>query len=398
MMAADPNKRRTSRLLAQASSLPSVEHALDEFIARANETEPDILEVARRDEEEKHKELEALRRHATEQQLRESVAREQSLRRQLDGLQGQLAEAEARAAVASVGGSQDGIIADLKLRLTAADGRAQASEEYVAKLAEELVSARAAATPVLPPAPEVRPTGESDELEQRLRIAEAKAAKAIAAAKAASLGLTVNAADLAAIEDGLSVPPAPSRKLSSWGVIAAALVMGGAIASTAAFVLRHRQDATSGGAASAAPAEQERAHVQPAAPARPIVTPIDEPTTAPPVGSAQPAATNTTGARDTVVPTPAGATKPAHASERPAAVAKPEAASATPAFAATPDPAPAPATTEAPTQRAVKRGSARKTTGSAASDEGRRDAAPASSMPAKPAADGPPSGGIVDPF
>src|SRR5690606_41736045 len=101
---------------------------------------------------EKRKEHDALRWKAAEQQMRESQAREESLRRQLDGLQGKLAEAEARAAVAGSGGSQDGIIADLKLRLTMADEKIATSEQKVrqteakvSKLEQELAAAQSAA-------------------------------------------------------------------------------------------------------------------------------------------------------------------------------------------------------------------------------------------------------------
>ena len=87
------NKRkRPSSLLAQATSLPSVESSLDDFIARANETLGDAnFDAARnaekelKQEDEKRKEADALRWKATEQQMRESQAREESLRRQLDG-------------------------------------------------------------------------------------------------------------------------------------------------------------------------------------------------------------------------------------------------------------------------------------------------------------------------
>src|SRR5262249_9641656 len=98
-------KKRPSSLLAVATSLPSVESSLDEFIARANQTMVDqqnwdLAEREAKQEDEKRKEADALRWKAAEQQLREHEARETSLRRQLDGLQGKLAEAEARVAVA----------------------------------------------------------------------------------------------------------------------------------------------------------------------------------------------------------------------------------------------------------------------------------------------------------
>src|SRR5678815_3679856 len=80
-------RKRPSSLLAQATSLPSVENSLDEFIARANETLVDPNEFkAIKEEDEKRKEADALRWKATEQQMRESQARAEALRRQLDGL------------------------------------------------------------------------------------------------------------------------------------------------------------------------------------------------------------------------------------------------------------------------------------------------------------------------
>jgi len=118
-------RKRPSSLMAHSASLPSVESSLDEFIAKANETLVDTsgfnADQKLKEEDEKRKEHDALRWKAAEQQMRESQAREEALRRQLAGLQGQLAEAEARAAVAGSGGSQDGVVADLKLRLTIAD-------------------------------------------------------------------------------------------------------------------------------------------------------------------------------------------------------------------------------------------------------------------------------------
>jgi hypothetical protein len=272
------SRKRPSSLLAVANSLPSVESSLDEFIARANETLSDTssaFDAARNaekvlnEEDEKRREADALRWKATEQQMRESQAREESLRRQLDGLQGKLAEAEARAAVASAGGSQDGIIADLKVRLTAADdrirsteervnaadARAKAAEERASTLAQELVAAKAAAaaSPPVPAAQDSLSFHDNDELEQRVRIAEAKAAKAIAAAKAASMGLTVNPADIAAIESGLVVPMESTKKGPNWGLVIAALLVGGAVAFAAAFVALKKSN-TENTAASAAPA------------------------------------------------------------------------------------------------------------------------------------------------
>ncbi len=127
-------KRKSSlEMLALSSSLPSVETSLDEFIARANQTltDPEDWKAAEHEakaQDEARREADALRWKAAEHQLNEGTAREAALRRQLDGLQGRLAEAEARAAVAS-SGSQDGLIAELKLKLARADERIHAAEE-----------------------------------------------------------------------------------------------------------------------------------------------------------------------------------------------------------------------------------------------------------------------------
>src|SRR4051812_37958908 len=82
-------RKRPSQLQAQASALPTVEHSLEEFIAKANQTLVDVSSwgnatEAAREEEEKRREVDALRWKAAEGQLREGEAREQSLRRQLD--------------------------------------------------------------------------------------------------------------------------------------------------------------------------------------------------------------------------------------------------------------------------------------------------------------------------
>ena len=137
--------------------------------------------------------------------MRESEAREQSLRRQLDGLQGKLAEAEARAAVA---GTQMGSAAHdaddratSRRRSSKAMQRMRAAEERSAELSQELAAAKIARARRSEPM-FGRQTTDADE---RVRVAEAKAAKALAAARAAQAGLTVSSADLAAIESGLVV-------------------------------------------------------------------------------------------------------------------------------------------------------------------------------------------------
>ena len=203
--ASKAKRKRSSSLMAIQSSLPSVESSLDDFIARANETLVDGEKwkadaAVKQAEDEQRKEADALRWKAAEQQLLESDAREQSLRRQLDGLQGRLAEAEARAAVAGTG-SQDGIIADLKIRLQKMEGKlasaeqqAQQAQQRAEQLTVELTSAKTelanakAQAAAAPAARDSLPSYDNDELAERVRIAEAKAVKAIAAAKAASAG------------------------------------------------------------------------------------------------------------------------------------------------------------------------------------------------------------------
>jgi hypothetical protein len=285
-------RKRPSSLLAQASQLPSVESSLDDFIARANETLNDATFDAARNaekelkqEDERRKEADALRWKATEQQMLETKAREESLRRQLDGMQGKLAEAEARAAVATSGGTQDGVIADLKVRLSAIEDAKRAAEDRSAQLAQELVLAKATAAAPAPAPAESLTYHDNEELEQRARIAEAKAAKALAAAKAAAAGLTVNPADIAAIESGLVVPVETSKKGTNWGLVFAALLVGGAIAAAAVFVVLNKKDT---GKSSAAAAEQVQpaagslsAPAAPAAPAKPTVTPIEDTDSAP---------------------------------------------------------------------------------------------------------------------
>ena len=101
----DLRRRRSSSLMKVANALPTVEHSLEEFIAKANQTLVDVegwnsAEQAAKVEDVARKEQDAQRWKQAEVQMREGDAREQSLRRQLDGLQGKLAEAEARAAVA----------------------------------------------------------------------------------------------------------------------------------------------------------------------------------------------------------------------------------------------------------------------------------------------------------
>ena len=92
-VAALVKRKRPSSLMKAASELPSVEHSLEEFIAKANRTLVDANTWAQadqqaRDEEAKRREADAQRWKQAELQMREGEARETSLRRQLDGLQG----------------------------------------------------------------------------------------------------------------------------------------------------------------------------------------------------------------------------------------------------------------------------------------------------------------------
>ncbi len=294
--AAANRRKRPSSLLAAANQLPSVENSLDDFISRANQTltDPDqwhAAENASKAEDEQRREADQLRARAAEHQLREGEQRETSLRRQLDGLQGRLAEAEARAAVANSGGTQDGVVADLKMRLSRADERIVAAEQFanqadgrVQAISSELASAKAAAS-VPTHSSQFFTAGDSADADERVRMAEAKAAKAIAIAHAASAGLIVNPADIASIESGLVVPMEAPKKGTNWLAIVGALVVGGAVAFGIAMAVK--KDPAP--AAAAAPVgTAPTAPTKPTEPTKPIVTPIEEakPVTAAPVETA----------------------------------------------------------------------------------------------------------------
>ncbi|MGE5181027.1 MAG: hypothetical protein ACM31C_03150 [Acidobacteriota bacterium] len=288
--------KRSSALQKAAGALPSVETSLDEFIARANAT---LLDASNWDTAEKEakaqdlerREADQLRWKAAEQQLRESEAREQSLRRQLDGLQGKLAEAEARAAVAGTTGSHDGVIADLKLRLQRADERTRAAEARSEQLSVELASRPSVSPQQLFAMGSTEDAGADD----RVRIAEAKAAKAIAAAKAAAAGLNVHS-EIAAIESGLVAPELaqPARKSNAAVIGFASLLVGAAVMfAVTKLVIDKDQGAAPSVPAPAAqvqPAQPQVAAPAPApaaAPAKPVVTPIEEPAPAPQPAAAE---------------------------------------------------------------------------------------------------------------
>lgn len=378
--AAANRRKRPSSLLAAANQLPSVENSLDDFISRANQTltDPDqwhAAENASKAEDEQRREADQLRARAAEHQLREGEQRETSLRRQLDGLQGRLAEAEARAAVANSGGTQDGVIADLKMRLSRADERIVVAEQFanqadgrVQAISSELASAKASAASVPTHSSQFFAGGDAADADERVRMAEAKAAKAIAIAHAVSAGLTVNPADIAAIESGLVVPMKAPKKGTNWLAIVGALVVGGAVAFGIAMAVKKDP----------APAVAAPPAADPA-PAKPIVTPIEEPKpTAVPVETAPAAAVATK-----PEPTVPVVEQPVPVKTEPAKVATPEPK----------HPAPAPKHT------------APKHTAPAAAASGIADPfgdAPAKKAPAgkkapekKPASGG---GAIVDPF
>ncbi len=381
--------KRASQLMQAKSALPSVETSLDEFIAKANSTLVDVgswgqAEKVAREEDDKRREADSLRWQAAEHQLRESEVRESSLRRQLDGLQGRLAEAEARAAVASTAGASDGVIADLKIRLSRADERIRSAEQRSAALEHDLGAARTIAEQAqqaVYAAQNARPSlsefAGSPDLEDRVRFAEAKAAKALAAAKAASAGLTVSAADLAAIENGLVISDLEQAKKTPWLAISGAFVAGLLLMFGITRVIAPKPAPAAAVAAAPAPAPT----VEPApAPAKPSVTPIEAAPAPPPAPAA-------------VAPAPAAAVAPA-----PAPAPAPEVAPA-----AVPARAPAPARTVAKQHHATPAHSAPKA--APKSTSGIADPFADTAKPAKPDKKAPDkkapdkkAGGLVDPF
>lgn len=277
-------RRRSSSLMEAAQALPNVEHSLEEFIARANQTSVDAeqwgagtpTDKAAKAEEDARKEQDALRWKNAELQMREAEAREGSLRRQLDGLQGKLAEAEARAAVAGSGTgamqAAEALVADLRTRLDKAKTESMTAQKHAVELEEKLAKSaeiKAEGTPSF-----VRASSQTDtDGEERIRVAEAKAVKAIAAARAAAAGLTVSSADLAAIESGLVVTNLAPHKQTPWVWIAVAFVGGIALMFVASKALLGTGAAAT--PAQVAPTLSPAATVAPT-PA-PVVTPIEQP-------------------------------------------------------------------------------------------------------------------------
>ena len=312
-------KRKSSlEVLAQSTALPSVETSLEDFISRANQTQTSAenwkaAEVEAKAAAEARKEADALRWKAAEHQLREGGERETALRRQLDGLQGRLAEAEARAAVATSEGANDGMIADLKLRLSRAGEQLSAAEEKNRELANEVQIARASSELIKAPPPSISApsTASNEAAEARARLADAKAAKALAAARAAAAGLTINPADLAAIESGLVVPQSPPKRGMPWIGMAGGLVGGLAIMFAVLHFTGHSSDAPAASPPTATPVEVAPVAAPIAHPTvTPIVTPIDDSPT-PPTAAPSPATTTTTiTTTTTTAPAPAPAAPP----------------------------------------------------------------------------------------
>ncbi|MFN0245915.1 MAG: hypothetical protein ACKV2T_03340 [Kofleriaceae bacterium] len=291
------NRKRPSSLMAHASALPTVEHSLEEFIAKANQTLVDVSTWGNADAEAKaaeeaRRQQDALRMKAAETQLREGEARETSLRRQLDGLQGKLAEAEARAAVASTtagSAANDAALQQLRDQIEMAEAQRKAADLEKQQLARQLKDAKeevavVRATTTMQ-AVSVPVEVDNSEALERIRIAEAKAAKALAAAKAAQAGLTVSDADLAAIESGLVVPHMPAKSGAPWALIAIAFVGGlGIMFAVWKFALS-KDKAAANTPAQVQPATAPEPLAAPAAApeARPTVTPIEEPAAKPTV-------------------------------------------------------------------------------------------------------------------
>src|SRR5262249_34720575 len=150
-----------------------------------------------------------------------------------------LAEAEARAAVAASDPGATGalaaanaLVADLRIRLEQSDARVKQTTEQTQQLQTELVKAKADAAKGTAPTVQFRPS--ENEISgavalERVRVAEAKASKAIAAARAAAAGLTVSPEDLSAIESGLVVTSIERPKQTPWVLIMGAFIGGLAI-------------------------------------------------------------------------------------------------------------------------------------------------------------------------
>ena len=346
-----PSAKRISSLMKQGSALPTVESSLDEFIAKANQTLVDVTSWEQqakqaREEDAQRREQDAQRWKAAESQLRESEVRETSLRRQLDGLQGKLAEAEARVAIAissAASGSMaaqqstamsEAAIRELRTQIEDATARMHASEARSAELNAALATAKAEVAAQFANGSVNITDDDNADADARIRLAEAKAVKALAAARAAAAGLTVSSADLAAIESGLIVA-VPARRKSPWLAVTLAFVGGLAIMGGVwKFVLDQpsTSQATAATAPATAPAPAPAVHqvAQPAPAAAPTSAPAPAPAPAPAVQA------KTEAPKPTVTPIEEAPPQPTVTpiEETPAKTEKPKAVAKRPAHAA----------------------------------------------------------------
>ncbi len=311
-------RKRTSSLMQVAAALPSVESSLEDFISRANST-PDTggwgLAVDSAVQEQRaveiaHIEAEADRRRQQDQarwkqveaQLKaESEIREIALRKQLDSLQGKLAAAEARAAVAADtdgGAAANAAMAQLQQQVAKAEDRVRAAEA-AAKAAQAKNNEMAAEAATVKPAiavpamglmsggdAELRAAAEAAEL--RAKNADARATKALAIARAASAGLTVSPDDIEKIATAIG----PAQELVTTAPKTPWLVVGGAFVGglVAMFGLTKMlaKDAPAAptlpapaAAVAPAPTNGVGAAPQPVLPAGATVTPIPTPSITP---------------------------------------------------------------------------------------------------------------------
>jgi uncharacterized protein (DUF2267 family) len=400
------NRRRPSSLMQHASALPTVEHSLEEFIAKANQTLVDVSAWGNADAEAKaaeeaRRQQDALRMKAAETQMREGEQREISLRRQLDGLQGKLAEAEARAAVASTtagSAANEAALQALRDQMEMLEAQRKAAELEKQQLSKQLKDAKeevavVRATTTMQ-AVSVPVEIDNSEALERIRVAEAKAAKALAAAKAAQAGLTVSDADLAAIESGLVVAQMPTKGGGApWALIAVAFIGGlGIMFAVWKFALAKDDKAVN-----------TPAQVQPAA------APTNDTATEPSVPAAAPAAAPTEAAKPTVTPIEEPAAKPTvepieeaavkeepkaptEEAKAPAMMEEPKAVKEEPKKAA-----PKAEPKKAAVKKAAPKAEPKKTTKPAVDDPFGETPAP-KKAPAKKETKPASGGGIVDPF
>ncbi|MBP9085050.1 MAG: hypothetical protein KBG15_02990 [Kofleriaceae bacterium] len=236
-----------------AAALPSVESSLEDFISRANSTpdaggwglavdsavqEQRAVEIAQIEADaDRRRQQDQARWKQVEAQLKaESEIRENALRKQLDSLQGKLAAAEARAAVAADtdgGAAANAAMAQLQQQVAKAEERVRTAEA-AAKAAQAKNNEMAAEAATVKPAAaapvamysggdaELRAASEAAEL--RAKAADARATKALAIARAASAGLTVSPDDIEKIASSI----APGQELVAPASKTPWLVIGGA--------------------------------------------------------------------------------------------------------------------------------------------------------------------------